>query len=201
MVQEIPKNIPPPSSVDNFKDGFIFPAGDGLESRNEIYAYFSRTPSEPRQLWYVASGSGTVYSVKRVVNTEAIWHISGDASGTDYLRYLDTSNYNSGQYNWPIIELPHRSNITRIAVYHPALASGAAVDVNLATNYSTSYTNYLTSSYATDGAVTRKVVTKQIPDVDAFSVQLEWDAESGANTAKVARVEIDYELNPNASAS
>ena len=199
VVQEIPKSIPKPSSIDNFRDGFIFASGDADDSNNKIFAYFSLSPGEPRQLWQVMTIIGTVYNVKRFsAASDALWHFAGVSGGTNYLAYTNAASWGSGQYTWPVIELPHRSTVTRGAVYHASLGADAAVDINYGSNYSSSYTNYLTSD--TD-STTHKVLEKSVPDISAISPQLEWDASGVAAAAQVARVEIDYEPNPNAKAS
>lgn len=122
--------------------------------------------------FFVASGSGSTYTLKKVQFGSYV----GDNAGSDG---VTTPLAISG-----IQTLPQGSNIQAISLHlAKSLESGEKLEVRVYANGSTNYTTYMTMDYAVDGAISSKRETLTLPDINSFSLAVAWKMTDGATTA------------------
>lgn len=186
ILTQVAQVIPAHGAVDRFRGGFTW--GD---TQGNVYYYGRAADSDKRSLWTVANMDTTISCVKRLAPTNDLLHFTGANGATEFIKVFNTT-YDSGVYSFPVIDLPHRSTITRVEVQFLTLATGAAASIRYLPNFSGSYTTLGSISFASDGAVTRKVFTQRISNISAIAFDLSWTGTSSTNQVAVERIIVTY---------
>lgn len=128
----------------------------------------------------VATGTGSTYTMKRMNFGSYI----GDGAGADTVA---TPLAVSG-----IVQVPFGTTITRIT-WHLSrpLETGDKVNLLVYQNGSTTGTVYSTLEYAVDGAVTAKRETLTLPDLNNFSLGVQWKMSDNSTAPAVISAEVE----------
>jgi hypothetical protein len=130
--------------------------------------------------FFVASGSGSTYTMKKV----QVGSYIGDGGGADTINTPLTA---SG-----IQTLPPKSNIqwATLNLTKP-LESGERVELRIYKNGSTDYVTYLTMDYSIDGAISSKREDITLDNINSFNAVPVWKQADGLTTAPpVLSVEV-----------
>jgi hypothetical protein len=201
IVTEIPPTLPQHHGIALFRDGFAFGSGAN------VYVYASPQTNGKKQLWAYMATSADISCVASIYPQNDILHVAGGTNPDFYIKKTNLSTYiNSAQYQTVSVVLPNRSTIAKARILSPVLASGADLLVKYLSNYSDSFVNYFTYSFAEttqtvppvptngDGAVTRKVYDNVITDVDEIRMTFTWNGTSPTNQVKIAMFSFDYDV-------
>ena len=192
VLTEIASTIPKHGAVEKFRDGMMWGSGAS------VYRYATVVDGYGRGLWQTDGSSGTISCVKRLYPNNEVLHIAGN----NYIRKTNTTKrMDSANYSFPLRELPHRSTINQIIAYFLPLATGDDMMLRYLKNFSTTYNNHAPVSFGTsiqgsfttaDGAVSYKVFTDVVQDVNQIQFNLIWAGTNPASQVALSRIDIDY---------
>lgn len=182
--------VPTHNNPDSYRGVLIWGAGtDG-----KVWSYGSPIEGFPNALNYLDSGAtGCV----KVLSTQTgyHYHIAGAATlKTADTGYLGGAIWQTIQFRFP----EDRVSVKKIVFEFLPLASGATATLSYSKNHSATFTNLkgpageATISFAVDGAVTRKVFTNSIPNVQNMALKISWP-DSTTNVVGITKITIYYD--------